>query len=253
MPDTKPRRLRTGSGVFDRLFHGGPVAPSTILLAGPEGAGKTTRALLWAASLAATNGGAALAVSAEMPAALVRSMALRAGCNLAALWVLETFSLEDALREATRIRPLAVVFDSVPTLDAGDAEAGTDEAEARVIRGGIRLARELGAVVWLLTHATAEDKIAGRRRARHDVDAVAWLTPNVLELRKHRFGPAPVSAELPPLPGEARREGRLDKSAGVPGRKKHARKSKDMHDGPGTAEEPAAPDSDGGTDEPAAG
>jgi len=235
----------------DELFHGGPVAPSAVLISGPEGCGKTTRTLAWSARMAAAAGRPALAVSAEMSEDLVRSTATRSGADLAEIFGLETFALDDAEREARRLRPAVLVFDSVPTLEAGDAEAGTDEAQARVVRAVIRLARELGAVAWLITHATADGDFAGRRRLRFDVDAVAWLEPERLTLRKHRFGPAPVSCKLAPLlapvvvRGHARGKRGAGEKPGSAGAGVDAAGANHVDERPVSADEPGAHDADG--------
>lgn len=200
-PETPVRRVRVKTlGVFGA----GVVVPSTLLVAGGEGAGKSTATLGLACEVAAASARPALYVSAEMATADVVRLARRLGHTTVPLAVLATDEWSDVEREARRLRPAALVVDSLPMMSTDEDDGA--RAELDVARGAVKLARELEAVVFVIQHATADDRPAGPRRVRHEVDGWLWLSPTRAELRKWRHGrvsSAPWSPGESPSPSSA--------------------------------------------------
>lgn len=206
-------RVRSGLPAFDdAATPGGLALPSSWLVAGGEGAGKTTLAVRLAGGVSSAHPRVALYASAELPRAQVATIARRFG-EFERLFILETDQLVDVEREAARLHPVMLVVDSVPMFEAAGAPPGSDAAEAATVRAAIRIAREHDGCAWCLTHATAEGHPAGRRRLRHDVDAVAWVRRDArgvwLDVKKHRYGDGrePVEALVFPRDGASRDAG----------------------------------------------
>lgn len=198
VPEVPIRRARCAVAAFDEVTGGGSVVPSSALVYGPAGVGKTSIALRVAASLARELRGDALYLSAEMPAVLVAHTARRLGLDLDALVVLEDGALEpveSAIDDRTRV----LVVDSVQTVRA-EGRLG-DHAALEVAARACELARTRGLVALLLSQVNKGGREMGHEQLRHLVDVVLELARGELgglELvcRKNRYGRAPVSASI---------------------------------------------------------
>lgn len=200
VPRAELRRLVSGVAEFDAALSGGLALPSTLLLVGGEGTGKTTLALRVAAGCAARARRPALVVTAEQPAQLVAAYLARLGCDAAsAVYVLETDCAEVGAAEARRLRACVVVWDSVPRLALLEREAALDATQRAVGWLAVDVARETQGAALLISHTTAEDKPAGPRALRFDLDGWARLERGArLTLEKWRHGPAPRVVRVAP-------------------------------------------------------
>lgn len=191
LPADRAPRHPSGLAELDELLGGGAVIPSTWIMSGPPGAGKTTLATRVATGVAASAGREALYVSAEMPARMVRDAAERAGADLSRLLVWETADLGAVERwcEGQSARPAVVVIDSMQRAEVEGERRASDASVEAAALAAVALSRTCGALVIAVAHATKEGEVMGPRSTEHDGDAVLWLTHERITVRKHRYGP----------------------------------------------------------------
>jgi DNA repair protein RadA/Sms len=182
------------------VLGGGLVKPSSLLLYGPSGVGKSTRALGIAMHAASLLRGKVLYGSAEMPAEHVRLYAERIGVparELERLWVQDSNDALDLLTNIEQIRPAIVVWDSIQRMtwhgELGDVEL------RQVVHHAIESSQHHGHVAILLSQVSKDQSFLGPSGVGHDVDVVVRLSRDDRDLvietpNKNRFAPAPASA-----------------------------------------------------------
>lgn len=190
-------RIPSGIGELDRVLGGGAVAGSLTLVGGEPGIGKSTL-LLQAGAGWASRGVKTLLVSGEESAVQVSSRAARLGISHRELLLLCESGL-DVLEEVARdTRPGVVVVDSLQTLWVPGIDSppgGAGQMRESVFRLQ-RLAKELGAAVFLVGHVTKDGVVAGPRLVEHMVDCVLYFEGDrsdglrILRAVKNRFGSA---------------------------------------------------------------
>ena len=171
-------RRATGIGELDRVLGGGLVAGSLVLLGGEPGIGKSTLLLMAAGKLAAGAGKQpVLYVSGEESVAQTGLRAQRLGVRDPNLLVMSETALEKMLAEAVRVKPAALVVDSIQTVHTAALES---------IPGAIGQVRECAGrlltyattnnvPVVLVGHVTKEGSIAGPKTPEHVVDALLYF------------------------------------------------------------------------------
>ena len=191
---TRFARVSTGMSELDRVLGGGLVPGMAVLLGGDPGIGKSTLLLQAADALAEQE--SVLYVTGEESAAQVRQRAARLHVtNDLMLYAQTDVSEIDA--EARRLKSRCVIVDSVqtvfdPELSGVPGSVGQVREAAAVFT---RLAKETGAVVWLVGHVTKDGAIAGPRVLEHMVDTVLYFEGDrqadlrLLRAVKNRFGP----------------------------------------------------------------
>ncbi|NLY91931.1 MAG: DNA repair protein RadA [Firmicutes bacterium] len=189
------RRMVIGRPELDRLFGGGLVPGSMVLLGGEPGAGKSTL-LLQIAALLAEKYGRVLYVSAEESPAQVRLRAGRLGVNAPELYLLPAEAIEAVRTEVEELNPVAVILDSVQTLKTTDHPglAGSPIQVREVVQGIMGLVKERGMICFLVGHITKSGLLAGPKLIEHMVDVVLYFEGDrrypyrVLRVVKNRFG-----------------------------------------------------------------
>ncbi|MDQ6774441.1 MAG: DNA repair protein RadA [Candidatus Dormibacteraeota bacterium] len=188
-------RLELAWGELNRVFGGGLVPGSVVLLGGEPGVGKSTL-LLHLAAQAADRGGTVLYTSGEESAAQVGLRARRLGLAGPRVLLLAETDLDALVGAIQSERPVVAIVDSVQTVQDAtvDGAAGSvsqvREAAARLLR----VAKETGVPVILVGHVTKEGAIAGPRILEHMVDTVLYLEGErgqdfrILRAQKNRFG-----------------------------------------------------------------
>ena len=189
------KRAGTGLAELDRVLGGGVVAGSIILVGGDPGIGKSTLMLPLAGSLA-RRGAPVLYVSGEESEEQVRLRAGRLGEIPKSLFLLCETDLEAVLEAAARLKPVALVADSIQTLSRAGLEGGpgtvTQVRECALAL--LHYAKGSNAAVFLVGHVTKDGAVAGPRVLEHMVDAVLYLEGEryqhyrVLRAAKNRFG-----------------------------------------------------------------
>lgn len=193
VPRAGERRVSLGVPALDLALGGGAVVPSSWLLSGVPGAGKSVLAARLAAAAARALSRRLLFVSAEMEAPGARTVAEIAGCDLSRLDIWPAPELSEVERYCAREKPGGVVVDSIQRLAVDGERTGSEAAIEAVAIACVSMARDSGAVLIAISHATKEGKAAGSLSVAHDVDVVGWLEDRrVLTLSKARGGPGGV-------------------------------------------------------------
>jgi DNA repair protein RadA/Sms len=188
----------TGRPAWDEALGGGLVRPSTVLVHGPKGTGKTTAMLHIATSFARKFQGYALYGTAEMSSELLRHYAERIGVDLKRLLIQDAGDAENMLSDIEEFEPAVVVWDSV---QAFSWEGSTGETELRnVLRAGIRASASYEHTALFISQVTKDNDFLGPSELGHGVDVVITLTKkkNVLYVEcpeKNRFAPTPRCGE----------------------------------------------------------
>ena len=189
-------RIRTGSAELDRALGGGIVPGSVVLLGGDPGIGKTTLLLEVLGRLADARRETVLYCSGEESPRQIRMRADRIGVTGPHLVVLAQNTLEPILAEVRRLRPLAVVVDSIQTVAAASLEstAGSISQVREVAAQLIALAKRQEVPVFVVGHVTKDGTLAGPRVLEHMVDTVLYFEGEntrdfrILRAVKNRFG-----------------------------------------------------------------
>ncbi|MGH7893067.1 MAG: DNA repair protein RadA [Candidatus Binatia bacterium] len=188
-------RRSTGVGELDRVLGGGLVQGSIVLLGGDPGIGKSTLALQACGALAG-QGLPVLYVAGEESSEQVRLRADRLGLGAASILVLPETTTEVVVGEIERVRPCAVVVDSIQTLHT-TALASAPGSVGQVRESAAQLVTRCKATqtaCFLIGHVTKEGSLAGPRVLEHLVDTVLYFegdgahTLRVLRAVKNRFG-----------------------------------------------------------------
>ena len=194
--EREPPRLATGIAELDRVFGGGLVQGSAVLVSGDPGIGKSTL-LLQAAAALAHEDRVCVYVSGEESVEQLRLRARRLGLADAPLLLAAATSVRDVL--TTLEGPDGgdvVVVDSIQTMfvDSLDSAPGTVAQVRTSAQELIRFAKRRGTVLLLVGHVTKDGQIAGPRVLEHMVDTVLYFEGEhshqfrILRAVKNRFG-----------------------------------------------------------------
>jgi len=190
-----PPRMVTGINELDRVFGGGLVPGSVLLLGGDPGIGKSTIALQAAARLG-LKGVRCVYLSGEEAVDQVRLRARRLGLEASPVQLAAATNVRDIISSLSAERTDLVVIDSIQTmyLDTLDSAPGTVGQVRGSAQELIRHAKETGAVLLLVGHVTKDGQIAGPRVLEHMVDAVLYFEGErghqfrILRAVKNRYG-----------------------------------------------------------------
>lgn len=185
----------TGIGELDRVLGGGIVPGSLVLIGGDPGIGKSTL-LLQMCRMLTLQHRKVLYVSGEESLKQIKMRAMRLGSFSEDLLLYCETDLADVEETITRIKPDAVVIDSIQTMYASEISSAPGSVsqvrEACAIL--LRLAKSLPVSVFIVGHVTKEGTVAGPRVLEHMVDTVLYLEGDrynsyrVLRGVKNRFG-----------------------------------------------------------------
>jgi DNA repair protein RadA/Sms len=188
-------RRTTGLAELDRVLGGGLVAGSLVLLGGDPGIGKSTLTLQALSALAA-QGATVLYVAGEESPEQVRLRADRLGLAQAGVLILPETGAEAVVEQMEKLRPAAVVIDSIQTLHT--AQLASAPGSVGQVRESAALvathAKASGTACILIGHVTKEGSLAGPRVLEHLVDTVLYFEGDgahalrVLRAVKNRFG-----------------------------------------------------------------
>ena len=189
-------RLRVGVEDFNKVLGGGLVLGSLVLIGGEPGIGKSTL-LLQVSKALAQDGESVLYVSGEESLEQVKLRGDRLGVRDGALYLLSETSLERIIAQAERLRPKALVVDSVQTVFSSKmtSSPGTISQVREVANQVFRFAKKSQIPAFLVGHITKEGSLAGPKSLEHMVDVVLLFegerdhSHRVLRALKNRFGP----------------------------------------------------------------
>ena len=190
-------RLSSGVTEFDRVLGGGIVPGTLVLLGGDPGIGKSTLLLQVAERLSAS-GATVLYISGEESERQIKLRGERLGVQAENLLLLPETNLENIQREIERLKPAAVIVDSIQTTFSSEIESapGSISQIREVAAQFLLLAKHRGVPVFLIGHVTKEGSIAGPRALEHIVDTVLYFegerhhNHRIVRATKNRFGAA---------------------------------------------------------------
>jgi DNA repair protein RadA/Sms len=189
------RRVTSGIGEFDRVLGGGVVPGSVVLIGGEPGIGKSTLLLQVMARLA-VDGAKTLYSSGEESLQQTRLRAARLGIDAAGLYLLAETRVEVILDHARKMKPRALVVDSIQTatVEALESAPGNPTQIRESASALVRYAKSTGVPVFIVGHVTKEGSIAGPKMLEHMVDTVAYFEGDqhhsyrIVRAAKNRFG-----------------------------------------------------------------
>jgi len=188
-------RIPVPMGEFNHTLGGGIVPGSIILVGGDPGIGKSTLLLQIAAQLAERVGNI-LYVSGEESAQQIKMRADRLAMGGQRLYVLAETNLDRILTHIERMRPRAVIVDSIQSvyLEALTSSAGSLGQVRECAAALLRLGMGYQSPIFIVGHVTKTGNIAGPRVLEHMVDTVLYLegerfhSYRLLRSVKNRFG-----------------------------------------------------------------
>ena len=192
-------RLPTGLSELDRCLGGGMVAGSATLVGGDPGIGKSTL-LLQAMARLAQSGTRVLYATSEESAQQVRMRAERVlpehGAGRENLFLLAESSLARILEQARKVKPAAMVIDSIQMVWRHDLDSapGSVAQLRRCALELVQLAKSSGCAVTIIGHVTKEGDLAGPKLLEHMVDVVLNFEGDrhhahrIVRAVKNRFG-----------------------------------------------------------------
>ena len=178
-PEIEPQDdVRTSSGIteFDRVLGGGIVPGTLVLIAGDPGIGKSTL-LLQVADRLSHGGVLVLYVSGEESERQIKLRGERLAIEANNVYLLPETNLENMFHEIERLKPGAIVVDSVQTIFSSLIESapGSVSQVREVAHQFLLLAKNRGVPIFLIGHITKDGSIAGPKALEHIVDTVLYF------------------------------------------------------------------------------
>lgn len=189
------RRIPTNMGELDRLFGGGLVEGSLILIGGEPGVGKSTLMLQIANSLA-MQGLTILYICGEESAEQTSLRARRLGIDHPNLYLLSETNFSAIRAQIDQIQPDMAIVDSVQIVYKAEiaSSPGSVVQVREIATEFMHLAKGHGITTFLIGHVTKSGEIAGPRVLEHIVDTVLDFEGDrqhgfrLLRAIKNRFG-----------------------------------------------------------------
>lgn len=187
-------RFYTGIGELDRVLGGGAVRGSLVLVGGAPGIGKSTLLLQLCSCLSQEE--RILYVSGEESGRQLKMRASRLGCSSENLYVLIETDLEEIHTAVNGLSPDVLIVDSIQTMYHAtlDSTPGSVPQVKDCTMALMRLAKESGVTVFIVSHVNKEGAIAGPKVLEHMVDCVLYFEGDssigyrILRAVKNRFG-----------------------------------------------------------------
>ena len=194
LEEEEESRFTTGIGELDRVLGGGAVRGSLVLVGGAPGIGKSTLLLQLCSSL--SSGEKILYVSGEESGRQLKMRANRLNCSSSDLFVLVETDLDEIHAAADRLSPDILIVDSIQTMYHAslDSTPGSVPQVKDCTMALMRLAKERGITVFIVSHVNKEGAIAGPKVLEHMVDCVLYFEGDssigyrILRAAKNRFG-----------------------------------------------------------------
>lgn len=191
-------KFSTGRPAWDIALGGGLVKPSSILVPGPRGVGKSTSLLRILNHLGQAFRKPVLYGCSEMNAESVKALGVRLNLEMHHLFINDSRHWEDMHDDIEEIKPVAIVWDSIHRYMVDD-ELGEIPLR-KVVTGAIEMGLRYKAISFLVSHVTKGEDFVGDSSIGHDVDVVLWIRragPGMIAIEctdKNRDGPTPLTA-----------------------------------------------------------
>lgn len=199
-PNAHSRILLQGNEI-NRVFGGGVVPGSLVLIGGEPGIGKSTLLLRIASDICQYSSGGVLYVSGEESEDQVKLRCDRLGVKNPNLYLIHETNLDSVIQlvqqNVTSHHPFtAVVIDSIQTTETQECTSPPGSiAQVRFCTSRLQdLAKSLNTTVLITGHVTKSGDIAGPRTLEHMVDTVLYMEGDpithtrILRSMKNRFG-----------------------------------------------------------------
>ena len=167
--------------------------PSSVLVGGDPGIGKSTLMLQLTASCSSV--GPVLYVSGEESPSQVKLRAQRLGLDASRIDILCDTRLESLVEAIEKLSPAVVVIDSLQTLASGEVSsmAGSVNQMRTCCMSLSLLAKARNIAMFFIGHVTKDGMLAGPRIVEHLVDTVLYFESaqtgvRILRSIKNRFG-----------------------------------------------------------------
>ena len=189
------RRLATSMGELDRLFGGGVVEGSLILVGGEPGVGKSTL-MLQIANCFAKQGLVVLYVCGEESAHQTSLRARRLNIDHPNLYLLSETHFSQIKGQIDQLQPDIAIVDSVQIVYKAEIPSapGSVVQVREIATEFMHLAKGQGITTFLIGHVTKSGELAGPRVLEHLVDTVLDFEGDrqhgfrLLRSMKNRFG-----------------------------------------------------------------
>jgi DNA repair protein RadA/Sms len=190
-------RVPSGLTEFDRVLGGGIVPGTLVLIGGDPGIGKSTLLLQVADKLSGA-GALVLYVSGEESERQIKLRGERLAVEAKNVYLLPETNLQNIIKEIERLKPRAIIVDSIQTVFSGAIESapGSVSQVREVAHQFLLLAKNRGIPIFLIGHITKEGSIAGPKILEHIVDTVLYFegerhhNHRIVRAVKNRFGAA---------------------------------------------------------------
>ena len=193
VPFEKTMRVSSGIEELDRVLGGGVMRPSSVLVGGEPGIGKSTIMIQMLSAL--SDIGSVLYVSGEESPSQVRMRAERLGLKSEGISIFCDTRLEALSETIDKLSPGYIVIDSLQTLYSTSVAsmAGSPNQIKTCCMELSLLAKKTGAAVFFIGHVTKDGVIAGPKIVEHIVDTVLYFESaetgmRLLRASKNRFG-----------------------------------------------------------------
>ncbi|OGF27752.1 DNA repair protein RadA [Candidatus Falkowbacteria bacterium RIFOXYB2_FULL_34_18] len=196
--ESTEERMKTNISEIDRVFGGGIIPGSMILLSGEPGIGKST-ILAQITDLIAQNYKSDTGViycSGEESAAQVGNRMKRLGCMGKGVFFVNETNAEKIISTIKKHIPGMVIMDSIQTmysLEVAGEPGGINQIRACTMKF-LEVAKKNDITIVLVGHITKDGTVAGPKLMEHMVDVVALLESEkshdfrILRTTKNRFG-----------------------------------------------------------------
>ena len=187
-------RFTTGMGELDRVFGGGAVLGSLVLVGGAPGIGKSTLLLQICKSLCQDR--RVLYVSGEESERQLKLRADRLGVISESLYILSETRLSDILTAVEELAPDILIIDSIQTLynEENESSPGSVSQVKDCTLHMMQLSKNQGITIFVVGHINKDGNIAGPKVLEHMVDCVLYFEGDqnssyrLLRAAKNRFG-----------------------------------------------------------------
>ena len=186
---------RSSSGIpeLDRVLGGGVMRPSSVLVGGEPGIGKSTIMIQMLSALSEHS--SVLYVSGEESPSQVKMRAERLGLDTTRIDVFCDTRLEALTETIESRRPGYIVVDSLQTLSSSSVASSSgspNQMKTCCMELSLK-AKKCGSAIFFVGHVTKEGVIAGPKIVEHMVDTVLYFESaesgmRMLRAAKSRFG-----------------------------------------------------------------
>ncbi len=193
VPYEKTLRVSSRMEELDRVLGGGVMRPSSVLVGGEPGIGKSTLLLELLANL--SEYAPVLYISGEESPSQVRLRAERLNLPTERIQIYCDTRLEALVETIERIKPGYIVVDSIQTLSSSQSESSAgspNQIKTCSMELSVR-AKKTGSAIFFIGHVTKDGIIAGPKIVEHMVDTVLYFESaengiRLLRASKSRFG-----------------------------------------------------------------